>query len=394
MAALAARYGKLPWAQLVSPAETLANQGTPVSRALANDVKLAERKLRADPGVAALFLRADGSLVDEGDNLVQPELGSLLAQIRAKGAAEIHGGLVGQQLANAAQTIGAPLTIEDLRGFLTQFIQPLDVKLGDQTVHLPQPPAAGGLTVAQMLAAMQNGAPDDPTFLADASLRLAFDRAQWLQPGGEVANSAQVIDQGRVAGLMQGQRPSSLSARPENPFSASLVAADRDGLAVACSFTLNALFGSGRLAPGTGVILAPAPDERGFGFSALAPLIVANEYNGELYYASSAGGGVAGAMAEAVMLHRVMVNKERLESAMLRPRIFNDGDPDIAYYDVATSEDPGPALRAAGLAAEEGGILGRVSAIFCPLGSPADPETCQVRADHRGNGLAAVVTKD
>ena len=38
--------------------------------------------------------------------------------------------------------------------------------------------------------------------------------------------------------------------------------------------------------------------------------------------------------------------------------------------------------------------IGRINAIFCPGGSPTDPDTCQVRNDFRGDGLANFVTSD
>jgi gamma-glutamyltranspeptidase/glutathione hydrolase len=157
---------------------------------------------------------------------------------------------------------------------------------------------------------------------------------------------------------------------------------------------MNALFGAGRIAPGTGIILAPAPDERGFGFSALAPMIMANRNNGEFYYASAASGGMAGALAEADLLHAVTQEKLSLEAAMLRPRVFHDGDPDVAIYDVSGNEDPSAALSAAGFQVEQRNGIGRVNAIWCPGGSPTDPESCQLRNDFRGNGLASFVTKD
>ncbi len=394
MAALSARYGKLPWAQLVSPAESLANQGNAVSRALANDLRQAEHKIKADSAMAALFIAANGEPLGEGDNLAQPELGSLLAQIRAKGPGGLYGGLAGQQLVAAAQSIGAPLAIEDLREFVPQFVKPLTIKLGDQTVHLPPPPVYGGISVAQMILALDKGRADDPVFMADTSLRLAADRRQWMNAMADPMGADRLVTEDYVDGIMQSSRPSNLSKQPENPFFASLVAADRDGLAIACNYSMNALFGSGHLAPGIGIILAPAPDERGFGYSAMAPLIMSNEYNGEFYFASSAGGGLAGAFAEASVLQDIDKEDLALEAALLRPRVFNDGDPDIVYYDKTGDRDPGPALKSAGMETSEEGIPSRVNAIYCLRGAPSAPETCQVRADYRGNGLAAVVTKN
>jgi gamma-glutamyltranspeptidase/glutathione hydrolase len=394
MAALQAKFGKLPWAQLVAPAESIAQTGEATSRALARDVALGEKKLRADPAMAALFTRADGSMLGEGDNLRQSELAGVLGQIRAKGPSELYGGVVGQQLVEGAQSIGAPLTIEDLRNFQVQVYEPLQIKWGDQLVLLPKPPAAGGISVAQMLTALsQYSSGNRAVFLAEASRRLMADRAQWMQPGGDVTQPVEsLIGADHVGQVLQGAPAG--GGLPENPFSAGIVAADGEGLGVACNFTMNALFGAGRIAPGTGIILAPAPDERGFGFSALAPMIMANRNNGEFYYASAASGGMAGALAEADLLHAVTQEKLSLEAAMLRPRVFHDGDPDVAIYDVSGNEDPSAALTGAGFQVEQRNGIGRVNAIWCPGGSPTDPESCQLRNDFRGNGLASFVTKD
>jgi gamma-glutamyltranspeptidase/glutathione hydrolase len=398
MAALQAKFGKLPWAQLVAPAETIAQGGEAASRALARDVMLGEKKLRADPAMAALFTRADGGMLGEGDNLRQSELAGVLGQIRAKGPQELYGGLVGQQLVAAAQSIGAPLTIEDLRNYQVQVYEPLQIKWGDQLVFLPKPTelggAAGGISVAQMLVALsQYSSGNRAVFLAEASWRLVADRAQWMQPDGKVTQPVEgLIAADHVAQVLQGAPGG--GGLPENPFSAGIVAADAEGLGVACNFTMNALFGAGRIAPGTGIILAPAPDERGFGFSALAPMVMANRNNGEFYYASAASGGLAGALAEADLLHAVTQEKLSLEAAMLRPRVFHDGDPDLAIYDVSGNDDPSAALTAAGFQVEQRNGIGRVNAIWCPGGSPTDPESCQLRNDFRGNGLASFVTKD
>jgi gamma-glutamyltranspeptidase / glutathione hydrolase len=404
MAALSARYGKLPWAQLVAPAESIAQTGEAASRALAHDVALAENKLRADPQMAALFTRADGSMLGEGDNLRQPELAGVLGQIRAKGPNELYSGVLGQQLAAAAQAIGAPLTIEELRGYQARIYEPLAIKWGDQNVFLPQPPAAGGITVAQMLKALD--AADDKNraaFLADASLRLTADRAQWMQPNGDVSQPVDtLLSDDHIAQVMQGHQsgratpvaslPVPARRVPENPFAASIVALDADGLGVACNFTMNALFGAGRVAQGTGIILAPAPSDKGFGFSALAPMIVANNNNGEMYYVSAASGGLAGALAAAELLYAVTEERVPLEKAMLRPRVYHGLDPDVVYFDVNAEENPSAELSAAGYQTKQREALGRVNAIYCPRGTPSDPDSCQLRNDYRGNGLATLVS--
>jgi gamma-glutamyltranspeptidase/glutathione hydrolase len=404
MSVLQARYGNLQWAQVVGPAEAIAQTGEATSRALAHDVALAERKLRGDPQMAALFTRADGSMLGEGDNLRQPQLAGVLGQIRAKGPNELYGGVLGQQLAASAGEIGAPLTIEDLRGFQVKVYEPLAIKWGDQQIFLPRPPAAGGVAVAQMLKALDDADDDNrAAFLADASLRITADRAQWMEPTGEAKRNPEDLDSDQhVDEIMQGHvsgRATPAASLPfpaqrlgENSYAASVVAVDAEGLGVACNFTMNAIFGAGRIAGGTGIILAPAPSGDNRGHSALAPMIMANNNNGELYYVSAVSGGLAGALAQAEVFYAVTEDGVPLETAMLRSRVYHAADPDIAFYDVIGEDDPSAALSAAGYQTERRDALGRVNAIFCPRGTPTDPDSCQLRNDYRGNGLATLVS--
>ena len=48
-------------------------------------------------------------------------------------------------------------------------------------------------------------------------------------------------------------------ALPELPASTSYVVLDRNGNSVACAVTMGNLFGTGRIAPGTGILLGAAP---------------------------------------------------------------------------------------------------------------------------------------
>ena len=47
---------------------------------------------------------------------------------------------------------------------------------------------------------------------------------------------------------------------PTLPASAGWMALDRDGNTVACTVTMDNLFGTGRIAPGTGLLLAAPPN--------------------------------------------------------------------------------------------------------------------------------------
>jgi gamma-glutamyltranspeptidase/glutathione hydrolase len=400
MAALWAGFGKLPWAQLVSPGEALAQQGTPISRSLADDIAAGAQVLQGDPRLASMFLGPDGKPASQSDNLRQNDLAAVLSEIRARGAGAFYAGPLAQRLVTGAEALGAPLTLDDLRNFKAVMTAPLEVPFGDQTVYLPQPPAAAGVSVAQMLGILQSAGDNSssPTFIADASLRVMADRSNWMRLGGDAMRpAADLVSSNHTDQLMANYRNGQAShagsltppaqEKPENPWSVSAVAVDQQGGAVACSFTMNALFGAARIAGDTGVLLAPAPNVQGAGFSALAPVIVANSHNGDLYFAATADGGMAGALSEAVILNSAMSGKATLDQALQAPRVFHNGMPDKVFYE-ATGD--GSVLRSAGYDVEQRQPIGIINAMVCPKGAPSNIAQCFMRNDYRGNGLASL----
>src|SRR3546814_11922390 len=79
-----------------------------------------------------------------------------------------------------------------------------------------------------------------------------------------------------------------------NPFTAGFVVADRWSSAVACSFTMNGLFGAGRVVPGTGVLLPKAAQP---GADNPSAALIANIFTGTVYIAGPASRGIAATAA-------------------------------------------------------------------------------------------------
>jgi len=339
MAAINARYGKLPWAQLVAPAGKLASGGTAVSKALASEIAEAGQRLTDDPQLKAIFTKDDGSMLAETDRLQQVDLGATLERIRVGGINEFYSGLTAQKLSDAAQSIGAPLTIEDLRTTKTVAYKPLGLSIGDQTLYTSAPPAAGGVTTLQLVQALMNGADKDSASFARAVNGLIADRDSWMKPGGDAGKAPNdLIDPGHVESALGAKTTGAAHALDENPSATGLVALDNEGRGVACEFTMNAPFGSARIAPGTGVILAPAPNEQGAGFSALGPIMLANENTGRLYFLAASSGGVPGDIAKARIFDSVYNQKQALESAVQAGRLFADGTGTVYLEDAASGE--------------------------------------------------------
>jgi gamma-glutamyltranspeptidase/glutathione hydrolase len=392
MAAINARYGKLSWAQLVSPAGKLASGGTAVSRALAAEISEAGTRLTEDPQMKAIFAKDDGSALGETDRLLQVDLGATLERVRVGGVNEFYSGLTAQKLADAAQSIGAPLTIEDLRTTRTVAYKPTALGIGDQTLYAPAPPAAGGVTALQLVEALADGADKDPAALAKAVNGLVADRNAWMKPGGDAGQGSEtLLDSNHVQSALGAKTASAAHALDENPSATGIVAIDNEGRGIACEFTMNAPFGSARIAPGTGVILAPAPNAQGAGFSGLGPIMLANDNTGRLYFAAAASGGVPGDIAKARIFDAVYNHKQALDDAMQVGRLFADGAGTVYLEDSASGEKS--AIAGAGMTVESTAPLAKVNAVYCPKSTPGSPDTCQLRNDRRGSGLVTTVNQ-
>jgi gamma-glutamyltranspeptidase / glutathione hydrolase len=222
----------------------------------------------------------------------------------------------------------------------------------------------------------------------------------------------QVVSEARLNSLMASYRadqrtpPATLrlpysEPLPDNAAAASFVTMDREGNAVACTVSSHGLFGAGRVATGTGIVLAAAPDVTR-GPQWLGPMIVSRNDEVRLlsnFFSSTAGGpqvmfagaatgGAAAASALVGVSLRTVAEKRPLEEAMDAQRLHFEGVPlDTVFVETGVQARP-PGLAERGYTIVPVPVLGRVNAISCPGGAKDAPGTCQFRADRRGFGLA------
>lgn len=408
--ALHSKYGRLRWEQLVARAENQARFGAPVSRAFANDLARVGQALMAQPETRRIFGHASGKrLLREGETMTQIELAAFLGAIRRGGPGELYSGALTRRFVEAVQGAGGSLDLEDLRAYRPAWRQTVRIAIGDEVGHFAPPPAAAGVVAAQMLGIL---ADDDrfadaseearPHLMVEAALRAFADRGTWLRADGESAvDPAGLTSEdriGRMAGSIDADRhlaAASLQPAPverlENPSATSFVVVDRFGQTVACNLTMNNLFGTGRFAEGTGVLLAALPGAAGRGPTSLGPMIVVNENVNDVHFAAASSGGVTAPTSMINVAARTLLAGETLEDAMEAKRVHHEGVPDIAFFENGTGEAVQNSLLARGHRLARTPVLGRVNAVHCGGGFRGNPEGCAIRADMppRGYGLAA-----
>ena len=404
MFALHARYGRLPWSTLLQPAETLARQGHTVSRAFARELQKAAPLINADAAARALFGDGPDDTVGEGQQIRQIELGAVLSVLRQRGPGAFYEGALGRQFVGAANALGSAVTVEDLRRYRPRLVAPIQVPHGNSVLNFAPPPATGGVTAAQMWTMLKRRNFDGTSggarahLVAEVSLRAYAYRAVWLVDGVANRPPQELVDPDRLDTLMASYdssrhvtgaapAPAPAPAATAAPAGAAgLVAVDRNGQAVACGFTLNQPFGAGRVAPGTGIVLATAPASPLT--SPIAAVIAVNPNIGTLSLAAVAVGGAPAASALTGMLLATLDDGQPLAAALAAPRLHHGGLPDRVLYEPGVEDTAIDGLQTRGHETWAAPGLGQVSALHCPGGLPRDT-ACQFATDRRGFGLAA-----
>jgi gamma-glutamyltranspeptidase/glutathione hydrolase len=332
--ALHTRKPRRPFEELLATSEQLARFGTRTSRALAADLAVVSGPLLADPASRAVFANAGGGPLAEGDQLTQPDLGGMLASLRVSGVGDLYQGNQARRLEQASRGIGGPVTLDALRPAVAKVMAPLQMTLVSDTVSFLPPPADGGLAAAVAAQALQAG--QAPAAAGERGLAAA---AAWRQNGGDPAALLASPPAGSVDWVL--------------PASTSLVVLDREGNAVNCAFSMNNLFGTGRMLPGMGFYLAAAPGVGRVQPPLLSAVMVHSRALNAFRYAGASSGQLGAPLATALPLERHLVNRTPVPQAL--------------------AEVPEP---------------GRGNAIGCVRYLPGDAAQCVAATDPRGAGLA------
>ncbi|SMF67249.1 gamma-glutamyltranspeptidase / glutathione hydrolase [Tistlia consotensis] len=394
LAVLHAQGGVLRWELVVSPAENLARFGHPISRAFANDLKAAERLLARRPDLAALFSR-DGRLLREGEKLVQPGIAALLGGIRQRGGVYLHSGAVAERLASEAREQGITLGDDEIRGFVPGVGPALTLPVGDDVLYLPPLPSGGGVLSGQLWQ-MLTGVRDwdgagskQGVLFTEAEIRALLARNAWPKATDIKGVPGQEMISEKAAETLWSGTPTGNAVYLPVP-SAGFVVGDRFGNAVACSFTLNDFFGSGKVARGDELIYAAPPPPGTANAPTLVTALVGNENTGKLRLAMSVAGGDLAPGTFFQVARPTLEGTYKLPDAVDLPRIGRLPNGKLvaeAGYSSAGLE----ALRATGEKPETLGVPSLVEAFYCPDGIREKRGTsgdCAIVSDPRGHGLA------
>ncbi|UHS56324.1 gamma-glutamyltransferase [Agrobacterium vaccinii] len=185
------KYGKLPWADLLKPAEMLASNGFTVSPRLASLIASEGDRLKRFEGARNYFYDASGAPLKAGAVLKNPAYAETLKTIATKGADAFYSGPIAEAIVKTVrEATGNPgvLSLADLSNYRTKERDPVCASYRALDICGMGPPSSGAVAVGQILGTIENFdikalGPDNVEswrLIGDAQ-RLAFaDRERYL----------------------------------------------------------------------------------------------------------------------------------------------------------------------------------------------------------------------
>jgi gamma-glutamyltranspeptidase/glutathione hydrolase len=362
-AALARLFGTLPLSSLTAPAERLARSGFAIGPDYARKARVRLGCLAADPAASRelLSIGPDGQSVapEPGWRLVRKDLARTLHAIGERGPTAFYSGETARRIAAAVRARGGVLSERDLSRYRLKERAPLEGHYRGRRIVSAPPPSAGGIIVVGLLQTLEGEDPRAGGYRPERFLHVmievqkrlyAWRAGAFADPdfAPSVLRAADWLVSPAFAAAMRaevGERavPSAEIPLPrEGANTTHLSVVDAQGNAVALTTTVNYLFGSCVVVPGTGILLndemddfenglaeqglnTPEPGKRPL--SSMAPTLVFDA-QGRLELAVGSPGGPLIPTTVAQVIQHLVDDGMSLAEAIAAPRIHHQYLPD------------------------------------------------------------------
>ncbi|MGA8313114.1 MAG: gamma-glutamyltransferase [Terriglobales bacterium] len=262
-----ARFGRLPWKDLFTPAIYFAEHGYPVPEIIHDFWEGDAQALKQTPEAERIFLPG-GKVPDVGEMFANPDLGKTLRLIAEQGGDVFYRGEIAQSILATSTALGGTMQADDLADFSAEWVDPISIIYRGWKVY-ELPPNGQGMAALEMLNIMSTlpadkGGPVSPTELHnrieamklaysdlyryDADPRFAKVPVQGLLSEDYAQQRAKLIDPEKA-------NCTAASGSPARSDTTYLAAVDKDGNIVSLIQSLYDAFGSGVAVKGRGFVL-------------------------------------------------------------------------------------------------------------------------------------------
>jgi gamma-glutamyltranspeptidase/glutathione hydrolase len=268
------RFGKLAWKELLAPAVRLADEGFVMDAALASSLN---RVVARSPDFAELcrVYGKDGGDArwQAGDRLMQKELAKTLRRIAEQGPDGFYKGPVAKLIADEMKRDGGLITTADLAAYEAKVRKPIHGTYRGYDVYGPPPPSSGGTCLIEMLNILENFelrrqgrySPEALHIVIETVRRVYRDRARYLGDPDFVTIPDFLINKDYARKLAQSIDPhkatrseelaKDIPLAEESNHTTHFSVIDKNGMAVANTYTLEDAYGSRIVVKGAGFLL-------------------------------------------------------------------------------------------------------------------------------------------
>ena len=398
-------YGTLSWKEVLQPSITLAEQGFSIPHDLENILasKRYRARLSADPAASKVFYKEDGSLYKAGETLIQTDLATTLKALSEFGPDAFYKGDIAKLIVKEMERNGGLITLEDLARYNVLERPPLIGQYKDFKIVSMPPSSSGGTHLIQMLNMLEEfpikemgfGTSESIHILAEVMKRAYADRSKYLGDSDfyDVPSSLTNKDYAKSLNLnidLDKITPSD-EVSPGNPYpyespdTTHFSAMDAYGNTVSNTYTLNFSYGSGKMIPGTGMLINNEMDDfsskpgtpNGYGLlgseanaiqankrplSSMTPTIIFKDDKPFVAFGSPGGSRIITTVLQVAL--NIMEHDMNIAQAVHSPRMHHQWLPEVLMIEEGFGSDTEKLLEEKGYSLYPSSTMGSVQAIM------------------------------
>ncbi len=362
------KYGTMSLEQVISPAIKLAKQGFIL---VPEDAEIIAKNFdyaKLSPNIKAIFAK-DGRLIKSGERLIQEDLASSLEQIKKGGTAAFYKGPIAEKIVAASNRHGGVLSKQDFLDYSIEIQKPIICHYRGYDIFSAPPPSSGGVILCEILnitssyplSKLGERSVSSTHYTLEA-MRYAYADRNKLGDPNFINNPIQKLlspeyaasIRNKIDPLKAGVSLGNVTNNYEKPQTTHYSIVDKQGNAVAVTYTLNGNFGTKIIAGDTGIFLNNEMDDfnlktgvaNQFGLvqndnnsiqpkkrplSSMTPTIVTK--NNVLFMVLGAPGGSTIPTQVLETIQNVIDYKHDLQTAVDMPHYHMQWLPDVVYME-------------------------------------------------------------
>ncbi|KAI1077704.1 gamma-glutamyltranspeptidase [Whalleya microplaca] len=383
-------YGKLPWAAVVTPAVKVARYGFRVTEDLVKYMdSVSPNNFLTDDPTWAIDFAPKGYRVKLNETITRKRYADTLEVIAKEGPDAFYTGAIANATIAALTAKNGTMNLDDLKNYTVAIRKPSEIKYRDYKLTSCSAPSGGVVALSTLKIVDGYDGFGDPaainltTHRLDEAIRFAYgQRANLGDPSfvdGLDKYQEQMLSDATAAEVrskisdfktqnVSWYDPAGLESL-ETPGTSHIVTADKSGLAISLTTTVNLLFGSRVMVPETGVIMNDEMNDfsipgssNAFGYipspanfvrpgkrplSSISPTIVETP-DGKLYFVIGSAGGSRIITATIQNIHHVLDQEMTTLEALAEPRLHDQLSPNQVSFEYAYDNSTVAYMKALG----------------------------------------------